>query len=156
MDACRGALLSVVCLWLALTSACAQRSEEGSPERAVQELVERMQRVHGDVQKAKAAYDLLALDARTKLAERAERASAAVGRVVRPEEMLAPSRFFLSFQPRAWASRQGPDWAIVTVEGESPRERHEIRCLRENGEWKVVLDLPELPPLARRELTTER
>ena len=87
---------------------------------------------------------------------RAERASAAVGRVVRPEEMLAPSRFFLSFQPRVWSSREGPGWAIVTVEGESSRERREIRCLRENGEWKVVLDLPELPPLERREVSLER
>ena len=122
----------------------------------MQEFAERMQRVHGDVQKAKAAYDLLAADARAKLQERAERASAAMGRVVRPEEMLAPSRFFLSFQPRAWSSREGPGWAIVTVEGESSRERQEIRCLRENGDWKVVLDLPELPPLERRELSLER
>lgn len=143
-------------LALVLAAGCAQHSEEGSPERAVQEFAERMQRVHGDVQKAKAAYDLLAADARAKLQERAERASAAMGRVVRPEEMLAPSRFFLSFQPRTWSSREGPGWAIVTVEGESSRERQEIRCLRENGDWKVVLDLPELPPLERRELSLER
>lgn len=138
-----------------LPNACAQHSEEGSPERAVQELVERLQSVHGDPQKAKAAYELLASDARSKLRERAERASAAMGRVVGPEEMLAPSRFFLSFQPRSWSSREGPGWAVVSVEGESARERREIRCLRENGEWKVVLDLPELPPLERRELSLE-
>jgi hypothetical protein len=139
-----------------MTIACAQHSDEGSPERAVQEFIDRMQRVHGDAQKSKAAYDLLATDARAKLAERAERASAAVGRVVKPEEMLAPSRFYLSFQPRTWSSREGPGWAVVTVEGESPRERSEIRCLREQGEWKVVLDLPELPPLEHREVGLER
>jgi hypothetical protein len=146
------------CLGLAqaMTIACAQHSDEGSPERAVQEFIDRMQRVHGDAQKSKAAYDLLATDARAKLAERAERASAAVGRVVKPEEMLAPSRFYLSFQPRTWSSREGPGWAVVTVEGESPRERSEIRCLREQGEWKVVLDLPELPPLEHREVGLER
>jgi hypothetical protein len=148
----------VGCLWLAhaLTLGCAQHSDEGSPERAVQEFIDRMQRVHGDAQKSKAAYDLLASDARAKLAERAERASAAVGRVVKPEEMLAPSRFYLSFQPRTWSSREGPGWAVVTVEGESARERSEIRCLREQGEWKVVLDLPELPPLEHREVGLER
>ena len=156
MDGSRLRSVLRACLILALASACAQHSEDGSPERAVQELVERLQSVHGDAQKAKAAYDLLAADARAKLQERAERASAAVGRVVRPEEMLAPSRFFLSFQPRVWSSREGPGWAIVTVEGESSRERREIRCLRENGEWKVVLDLPELPPLERREVSLER
>jgi len=140
----------------AFASSCAQHSEKGSPEGAVQEFVERMQRVHGDAPKAKAAYELLAADTRANLQERAERASAAVGRVVGPEEMLAPSRFFLSFQPRQWSSREGPGWAIVTVEGESSRERREVRCLRENGEWKVVLDLPELPRLERREVSLER
>jgi hypothetical protein len=142
-----GALLLGACL------ACAQHSEEGSPERAVQEFIDRMQRVHGDAQKSKAAYDLLATEARAKLEERAERASAAIGRVVKPEEMLAPSRFYLSFQPRTWSSRTGPGWAVVTVEGESAKERREIRCLEENGEWKVVLDLPDLPPIERRDLT---
>jgi hypothetical protein len=145
-------------LWLALCVcfACAQHAEDGSPERAVQEFIDRMQRVHGDTQKAKAAYDLLAADARAKLEERAARASAALGRVVRPEEMLAPSRFYLGVQPRTWSSREGPGWAIVTVEGESPRERHEVHCLREGGEWKIVLELPDLPPIERRELGAER
>jgi hypothetical protein len=153
---CRRALAWWLSLGLAAALACTQHSDEGSPERAVQEFIDRMERVHGDVQKSKAAYDLLAADARAKLDERAERASAAVGRVVRPEEMLAPSRFYLSFQPRTWSSREGPGWAVVTVEGESSRERREIRCLREQGEWKVVLDLPELPPLGHREIGLER
>ncbi len=146
----RAVLAAGLCL------ACAQHAEEGSPERAVQEFIDRMQRVHGDAQKSKAAYDLLAAGARAKLEERAERASAAVGRVVKPEEMLAPSRFYLSFQPRVWSSRQGPGWAIVSVEGESAKERVTVRCLQENGEWKIVLDLPDLPPIERRELGLAR
>lgn len=129
---------------------CARRAEEGSPERAVQELIDRMQRVHGDPQKARVAYELLAAEARRNLDQRAERATAAVGRVVTPEEMLAPSRFYLGFQPRAWSSQEGPGWAIVTALGQAPGERKEIRCLREDGEWKVVLELPELTPLERR------
>jgi hypothetical protein len=146
-----GALLV---LWACL--ACTQHAEDGSPERAVQEFIDRMQRVHGDAQKAKAAYEMLSQDARAKLDERADRASAAIGRVVRAEEMLAPSRFYLSFQPRTWSSREGPGWAIVTVEGESSRERREVRCLREGNEWKIVLDLPDLPPIEHRELGAER
>jgi hypothetical protein len=153
---CRGRLArsgALAALALSVCLGCAQHAEEGSPERAVQEFIDRMQRVHGDVQKSRAAYDLLAAEARAKLEERAERASAAIGRVVRPEEMLAPSRFYLSFQPRSWSSRTGPGWAVVTVEGESAKERREIRCLEENGEWKVVLELPDLPPIERRDLT---
>lgn len=131
-------------------SACAQRSDEDSPERVAQELIDRMQRVHGDPQKSKAAFDLLAAEARANLTERATRASAAVGRVVKPEEMLAPSRFYLSFQPRSWSSERGPGWAIVTVVGEEADEQKQIRCLREGDEWKVVVDLPELPPIEHR------
>lgn len=129
--------------------ACDTR-EEDSPERAVQKFIDRMQRVHGDPEKSRAALELLAADARANLEERAKRASAAVGQVVKPEEMLAPSRFYLAFTPRIWSARRGSGWAIVTVEGESPRERREIRCVLEDGRWKIVLDLPELPPVERR------
>jgi hypothetical protein len=131
-------------------AACAQRSEGDSPERAAQEFIDRMQRVHGDVQKSKAAYELLASEAQANLVERAQRASATIGRVVAPEEMLAPSRFYLSFPPRSWSTERGAGWAIVTAEGEAPHERHQIRCVLENGRWKVVVDLPELPPIERR------
>lgn len=130
--------------------ACARRADEDGPERAVQEFIDRMQRVHGDVQKSRAAYELLALEDQAKLTERAARASAAMGRVVQPEEMLAPSRFYLGFQPRSWSAEQGPNWAVVTAEGESPRERKQIRCVRENERWRVLIDLPNLAPIEHR------
>lgn len=142
---------------IALLTACAGcfgSADDQTPERAVQTFIDRMQQVHGDLDKATAAFELLAREARDNLAERAKRASAAAGRVVRPEEMLAPSRFHLAFQPRSWSSERGPNWAIVTAEGEGPRERREIRLLREEGAWKVVLELPPLPPVRyRREAT---
>jgi hypothetical protein len=136
--------------YLAL-SACARQASDETPERAVQEFIDRMQRVHGDVLKSRAAFELLAAPARANLEERARRASAAVGRNVAPEEMLAPSRFYLSFQPRSWSTERGSDWAVVTAEGDSPDERKQIRCVREQGHWKVIIDLPELPPLERRD-----
>jgi len=132
---------------------CARQASDETPERTVQEFLERMQRVHGDASKSRAAFELLAAPARANLEERAKRASAASGRSVTPEEMLAPSRFYLSFQPRAWSTERGTDWAVVTAEGESPSQRKQIRCVREQGRWKVVIDLPELPPLQRRDST---
>jgi hypothetical protein len=130
--------------------ACARQAADDTPERAVQEFIERMQRVHGDPSKSKAAFELLAAPARANLEERARRASATSGRNVAPEEMLAPSRFYLSFQPRSWSTERGADWAVVTAEGDSANERKQIRCVLEQGRWKVVLELPELPPLERR------
>ena len=137
-------------LLCAVLAGCARREEEDTPERVVQEFIDRMQRVHGDAQKSKLAYELLASGAQANLDERARRASATVGRTVAPEEMLAPSRFYLSFQPRTWSTERGGEWAIVTAEGESPREQTRIRCVRERGHWRVVLDLPELPPIEQR------
>jgi hypothetical protein len=130
--------------------ACARQAADDTPERAVQEFNERMQRVHGDTSKSKAAFELLAASARANLEERARRASATSGRNVAPEEMLAPSRVYLSFQPRSWSTERGADWALVTAEGDSANERKQIRCVLEQGRWKVVLELPELPPLERR------
>jgi len=132
---------AVLCAGLLL--GCARQASDETPERIVQDFIELMQRVHGDASKSKAAFELLAAPARANLEERAKRASAASGRSVTPEEMLAPSRFYLSFQPRTWTSERGPDWAIVTAEGDSPNQRKQIRCVREQGRWKVVVDLPE-------------
>lgn len=143
-----GNSMLAVCVSLCLS--CARRADEDGPERAVQEFIDRMQRVHGDVQKSRAAYELLALEDQAKLTERAARASAAMGRVVQPEEMLAPSRFYLGFQPRSWSAEQGANWAVVTAEGESPRERKQIRCVRENERWRVLIDLPNLAPIEHR------
>src|SRR5690242_13967917 len=141
------ALLLLAALSFGNLQACARQASDDTPERAVQEFIERMQRVHGDVAKSKAAYELLAAPARANLEERAKRASATSGRSVNPEEMLAPSRFYLGFQPRSWSTERGADWAVVTAEGDSPNERKQIRCVREQGRWKVMLELPELPPL---------
>jgi hypothetical protein len=140
----------VVWLCLLTLEGCARPSSEETPERTVQEFIERMQRVHGDLEKSRAAFELLSADARSNLTQRAQRASAAAGRVVHPEEMLAPSRFHLEFQPRRWSTKRGPRWAIVTAEGEGPSEHKQIRLVEEDGQWRVVLDLPELPPIRQR------
>src|SRR5262245_14785758 len=149
----RRALVFAALVCCAGLCGCARQASDETPERAVQEFIDRMQRVHGDVLRSKDAYDLLAASARANLEERSRRASAALGRNVTPEEMLAPSRFYLSFQPRSWSTERGPDWAIVTAEGDSPSQRKQIRCVLEQGRWKVMVDLPELPPLERRDST---
>ena len=94
---------------------CESAPDEEGPEEVVREFLARMERVHGSPQDARAAYELMWSEARKNLGERAKRASAAAGRQVAPEEMIAPSRCSLAFLPQEYSSVIQGDWAEVTV-----------------------------------------
>jgi hypothetical protein len=134
-----------------IMSGCEADPVDSGPEAVVEELVLRLQRVHGDPKAARAAYELLWSDAKRGLAERAKRAGAVAGRDVAPESMIAPTRFSLSFKPRRYTARIDGDWAVVSITGDSPSQYHEVKCVREDGRWRVVLVIPPLPPIQRRE-----
>lgn len=157
--ACRRALgvalarrLLGVALLLGLAMSCRGGADQTPPELVVQRFIDNMHRVHGDVERARAAYELLARPDRDNLAERARRASAVAGRTVAPEEMLVPSRFHLEFQPKRWSSNVSGKYALVYAHGPEARQQHEIRCVEESDGWKVLLDLPRPPPVERRQL----
>ncbi len=131
--------------------ACQADAVDAGPDEVVEEFVARMQRVHGDPKAARDAYELLWSDAKRSLAERAKRASAVAGRELAPQAMLAPSRFWLSFLPKRYSAHIDGDWAVVTAVGEEPPQREEVKCVREDGHWRVVLVLPPLPPIQHRD-----
>ena len=147
----RRALAALVTAALPFVLACEADQADAGPEDIVEEFVARMQRVHGDPKAARAAYELLWGDAKRGLAERAKRAGDVAGRDVAPESMLPPTRFSLAFTPRRYTARIDGDWAVVSITGETPSQYHEVKCVREDGRWRVVLQIPALPPIQRRE-----
>jgi hypothetical protein len=144
-------------LWLCALFLVACRADvvDAGPDAVVEEFVLRMQRVHGDPKAERDAYELLWSEAKRSLAERAKRASAVAGREVAPQSMFAPSRFWLSFLPRRYVAHVDGDWAIVTAIGDEPSQREDVKCVREDGHWRVVLVLPPLPPIQRRDENAE-
>jgi hypothetical protein len=134
-----------------LGSACNRQPEDLTPERVVESFLERMRSVHGDRERGRRAFELLWRSGRQNLEERARRATAASGRAVAPEEMLVPSRFSLRFEPRRMSSETRGDWSRVTLLGDLPSEVAEVHCVREEGQWRVVVDLPSLSAIEKRD-----
>lgn len=132
-------------------AACRRDPGPELPESVVREFIERMRRVHGDSESQRAAYELLWSEARENLAERAERATALVGRKSAPEEMITPSRFTWKFEPKTFASTTSGNWATVTITGdETETDVAQVPVVREDGQWRVAIRFPPLSPIRKR------
>jgi hypothetical protein len=145
-------------LTIALAAAlpgCGRRSPQATPDGAARELVERMRRVQGDPGDAKAAYALLSKRAQANLSARAQRYSAASGKTIAPEAMLAPSRFLLRFEPQRYDAQIAGAYALVGVTGLLPDDHAQIPCVFEDNAWRVDLQLPPLPPVQVRPGTAQ-
>lgn len=134
-----------------LLPACEREPVDATPTAVVEEFIERMRGVHGAPERGQLALELVWSEARAALEERAARATAAAGRAVLPAEMLVPSRFSLRFEPRRMTETTKGSWSRVTVFGNSPEEIAEVHCVLEDGRWRVVLDLPPVAPIQRRD-----
>lgn len=136
---------------LSLASAgCSRRPPNATPDGAVREVVERFGRLQGDPGDAAAIYELLSRRGKENLAARAQRYSAATGKTIAPEAMIAPSRFQLRFEPHRYVAQVAGVHALVEVVGLLPGERAQIPCVYEDAAWRVDLTLPPLPPVQKR------
>jgi hypothetical protein len=147
--------LSLAPLLLAVMAACARKPPDLTPEGAVRELLEHIERVEQrtetDPTEARAIYELMSARTKSNLIERARRASTTSGREIPPEEMIAPGRFALRFRPRKWHARVADDRAVVDVTGIDPEtDRAEVPCVLENGRWRIEIPLPPLTPVEKR------
>lgn len=142
---------TIAALLIALTLAgCGRRLPNATPDGAVRELVERLRRVHGDAADARAAYELLSKRTQSNLGARAQRYSAASGKMIAPEAMLAPSRFLIRFEPQRYAAKIAGAYALVDVIGLLEGDHAQISCVFEEEAWRVELALPPLAPVQLR------
>ncbi len=133
------------------SAACRRQPVDATPEAVVREFLDRMKRLQSDPKDARAVYELLSRPSQANLAERAKRASAATGKRMGPEQMIAPAYFFPRFQAQRWATKTAGERATVELLGVDPaEERAVVPCVREEGHWRVDLALPSLPPVERR------
>jgi len=144
----RRALLTA--LVICPVSGCREEDETRAPAAIVREFVERLTQFDGRPEDARAIFDLLSERARTNLAARAERYSAASGKKIAPPAMIVPGWLTLRFVPQAYSAQVVGRYALVEITGVSPSHRAQIPCIREEDEWRVDLALPELPPMVTR------
>jgi hypothetical protein len=130
---------------LVATTACEGRRPDAKPEGAVREVIERLRAAHGQPHSAVAAYELLSKATRENLEARARRYGAASGKNISPAAMLAPSSLVERWVGREYRAQIVGAHALVEVRGLLPEERTTIRCVWEDGGWRVVIDLPPLP-----------
>ena len=136
---------------LASSAGCRHEAVDEDPERLVKEFIDRAKNVYSDPKMARGAFDYLWSSAQKNLTERAARASALASRKVAPEEMLALTRFSLRFIPRRYSATVQGDIAVVTLQGDThSKDRADVRCVREQGRWRIAVELPPLPPIQRR------
>ena len=130
---------------------CRREAIDEDPERLVKEFIDRVKMSYSDQRMARGAFDFLWSGAQKNLTERASRASALASRKVAPEEMLALTRFSLRFVPQRYSAVIQGDSATVIIQGDAhTKDRAEVRCVREQGRWRIAAELPPLPPIQRR------
>lgn len=138
----------IVCVVLALgLVGCGRKPPNATPEGAVREFVHRVKLSDGDPASAKAAYDLLSKATQQNLNARAERYSAASGKHIAPEAMIAPSSYVERFEAHELHAEIVGAHARVHAEGLLPGERADVPCVFEEGGWRVQIELPPLPPV---------
>jgi len=136
--------LATIAMMMAL-AACDARRYDSTPEAAVRELSDRLSRMSGDPATSRAVFDMLSKSTRDNLETRAKRYGAASGKNIAPAAMLAPSSLVEQWSARDFSAKIVGTRALVDVKGLLPEQHTTIRCIYEEGGWRVVVDLPALP-----------
>jgi hypothetical protein len=134
---------AVLTLALVLAAGCDDVPTDETPRGALTMFLAAMDRSERDPDALQEAYALLSSSTRRELAARAR----AVGNErLEPWDMLVRGRFRMTFTPRAGSrgmrERIRGSRATVIVTDQDERRRAEVPLVKEDGRWRVVLELP--------------
>lgn len=129
-------------------SACSEVPTDATPKGTVQLFLAAMERSEHDEQALAQAYALLSAPTRRVLQERAHLATSLGANELKPWQMLVRGSYRQRFTPsrgaRGMRERIEGDRATVTVT--NGRRRAEVPLVRENGRWRIVLNVPPRQP----------
>ncbi|MBW2526028.1 MAG: hypothetical protein JRI23_17745 [Deltaproteobacteria bacterium] len=126
---------------------CSPAPPNATAEGAARAFVELVVHFDGDPRQAEELFGMLSSRAQDNLQTRAKRYGAASGRTIEPAAMLVPARVALRFNPRSYDAQVVGSFAMVDVLGVRADQRAQIPCALEDGQWRVDVVLPELPPM---------
>lgn len=129
---------------------CQEELPNATPEGAVRELAEHLRQLDGSNAEAEKAFALLSIETKENLQLRAERYSAASGKHIAPHRMIAPASFRESFYGQRYESEISGTQALVRVRGLVETDEAVVRCVYEDGGWRVHVPLPPLPGVVVR------
>lgn len=129
---------------------CQEELPNATPEGAVRELAERLRHLDGSNNEAEKAFELLSTETKENLQQRAQRYSAASGKHIAPHRMIAPASFRESFSGQRYESEISGTQALVRVRGGTDADEAVVRCVYEEGGWRVHVPLPPLPGVVVR------
>jgi len=130
---------------------CSRAAPDSTPDGVVRLWLDKMEDSADDPRAIREAYALLGPSARANLEERARRTSQLQGKRAEPWQMLADAHFGLHFRPKSMKASTVGDRATVEVLGSDANERASVRCVVENGAWRVEPELPEPVVLPKRD-----
>ena len=124
--------------------ACDSAPSDETPTGTVQLFLAAMDRAAQDPDARADAYRLMSASPRRALAERAHYVVQVGGRPMEPWEMIGQSRYRQVFaaQEENMRARVDGDRATVHVESADGQRRADVPLVREDGRWRVVIEIP--------------
>jgi hypothetical protein len=129
-----------------LALGCEAVPTDETPEGALQLFLIAMDRSEHESRARAEAYALLGEASRTRLEERAARATALARRRFEPWEMIAQGRYRLRFEARPGDGIEAEihgDRAVVVVRGREGQIAR-VPMVREDEGWRIELAVPEM------------